>query len=75
MSQWRCRWSGSTVVSPTREFIVFLGTFIPERNHPAVEGPSASTNDVSEVSGFIEALKIILKRDIVPLGARVKILF
>ena len=38
-------------------------------------GPSASTNNDTEASGFINALRIILKRDVVPPGARFGILF
>ena len=67
--------SESAVVSPTHEFMVFLGTCILERNHPVFEGFSASMNDVTEASGFIEAPRILLKRDVVPPGVGFGILF
>ena len=60
----------------TRELMVFFGPVAHDRNHPAFDGAAGFTNSMAEVScGRIEALSLVLRRGVVPPGARARIPF
>ena len=55
--------------------MVFFAPVIRDRNHLAFEGPEVFTDNTAEVGGLVEAMRLVLRRGVIPPSARAMILF